>query len=216
MEEKRYMISDTSKMLGIESHVLRYWEEELDIVIPRNEMGHRYYTEFHINLLRNVKRLKKQGYGLRAIKMMISDPNRDVPVEGERIRELPDVGMVPGKERLEVIDVSMNAKLEQFQKIMDNIVEKAMRESTKNLGKELSDHVSQNVIKGMNYMMRVQDEKEEERYKKLDQLLRSRQKESRKERKNRLKAEKQLAKDIQKSKRSGNILKKSGKIEATA
>ncbi len=216
MEEKRYMISDTSKMLGIESHVLRYWEEELDIVIPRNEMGHRYYTEFHINLLRNVKRLKKQGYGLRAIKMMISDPNRDVPVEGERIRELPDVGMVPGKERLEVIDVSMNAKLEQFQKIMDNIVEKAMRESTKNLGKELSDHVSQNVIKGMNYMMRVQDEKEEERYKKLDQLLRSRQKESRKERKNRLKAEKQLAKDIQKSKRSGNILKNRGKIEATA
>ena len=152
MEEKRYMISDTSKMLGIESHVLRYWEEELDIVIPRNEMGHRYYTEFHINLLRNVKKLKQQGYGLRAIKMMISDP-------------------------------------------------KAMRESTKNLGKELSECVSQNVLKGMNYMMRVQDEKEEARYKRLDELLRSRQKESRKERRNRLRAEKQLAKEIQKTKK---------------
>ena len=81
MEEKRYMISDTSRMLGIESHVLRYWEEELDIVIPRNEMGHRYYTEFHINLLRNVKKLKQQGYGLRAIKMMISDPNKEIHPE---------------------------------------------------------------------------------------------------------------------------------------
>ena len=39
MGEKRYMISDASRMLGVESHVLRYWEEELNIVIPRNEMG---------------------------------------------------------------------------------------------------------------------------------------------------------------------------------
>ena len=52
MGEKRYMISDASKMLGVESHVLRYWEEELNVVIPRNEMGHRYYTDHHINLLK--------------------------------------------------------------------------------------------------------------------------------------------------------------------
>ena len=54
MGEKRYIISDASKMLGVESHVLRYWEEELNVSIPRNEMGHRYYTENHINLLKNV------------------------------------------------------------------------------------------------------------------------------------------------------------------
>ena len=33
------LISDASRMLGVESHVLRYWEEELNIVIPRNEWG---------------------------------------------------------------------------------------------------------------------------------------------------------------------------------
>ena len=201
MEGKRYMISDTSKMLGIESHVLRYWEEELDIVIPRNEMGHRYYTEFHINLLRNVKKLKQQGYGLRAIKMMISDPNTEVHIEErKKLRELPAISVGEGKERLEVTEVSENTKLSQFQKIMDGIVEKAMKESTKNLGKELSDYVSQNVLKGMNYMMRVQDEKEEARYKRLDELLRSRQKETRKERRIRLRAEKNLAKEIRKTK----------------
>ncbi|MCR5704246.1 MAG: MerR family transcriptional regulator [Eubacterium sp.] len=201
MEGKRYMISDTSKMLGIESHVLRYWEEELDIVIPRNEMGHRYYTEFHINLLRNVKKLKQQGYGLRAIKMMISDPNTEVHIEErKKLREFPEISVGEGKERLEVTEVSENTKLSQFQKIMDGIVEKAMKESTKNLGKELSDYVSQNVLKGMNYMMRVQDEKEEARYKRLDELLRSRQKETRKERRIRLRAEKNLAKEIRKTK----------------
>ena len=39
MGEKRYIISDASKMLNVESHVLRYWEEELEIKIQRNEMG---------------------------------------------------------------------------------------------------------------------------------------------------------------------------------
>ena len=34
MGEKRYIISDASKMLNVESHVLRYWEEELEIKIP--------------------------------------------------------------------------------------------------------------------------------------------------------------------------------------
>ena len=60
MGEKRYIISDASKMLGVESHVLRYWEEELNVSIPRNEMGHRYYTENHINLLKKDV-YKRQG-----------------------------------------------------------------------------------------------------------------------------------------------------------
>ena len=44
MEKVRYMISDAAALAGVETHVLRYWEEELDLTIPRNEMGHRYYT----------------------------------------------------------------------------------------------------------------------------------------------------------------------------
>ncbi|MFR6561983.1 MAG: hypothetical protein ACLUR5_08325 [Eubacterium ventriosum] len=59
--------------------------------------------------------------------------------------------------------------------------QRTLKESTTNLGKELSDNVSENVLKGMNYMMRVQDEKEEERYRKLDELMRNKQKLSRRE-----------------------------------
>ena len=42
MDEMRYTISDAAKMVKVESHVLRYWEDELALEIPRNEMGHRY------------------------------------------------------------------------------------------------------------------------------------------------------------------------------
>ena len=69
--ERRYMISDASKMVDVESHVLRYWEEELEIEVPRNEMGHRYYTDYYINLFKSIKDLKDQGFLLKAIKMLM-------------------------------------------------------------------------------------------------------------------------------------------------
>ena len=45
MDEKRYLISDAAKVVQAEPHVLRYWEEELELPIQRTELGHRYYTE---------------------------------------------------------------------------------------------------------------------------------------------------------------------------
>ena len=41
----RYLISEAARLTGVEAHVLRFWEEELKLEIPRNEQGHRYYTE---------------------------------------------------------------------------------------------------------------------------------------------------------------------------
>ena len=54
MEEQRYLISEASRKTGTEAHVLRYWEEELALKIPRNELGHRYYTESHIELFQEI------------------------------------------------------------------------------------------------------------------------------------------------------------------
>ena len=68
MDEVHYLISDASRKVDVEAHVLRYWEEELELDIPRNEMGHRYYTDFHIRMFRQVKSLKEKGYQLKAIK----------------------------------------------------------------------------------------------------------------------------------------------------
>ena len=58
MGEVRFMISEAAKQVHVESHVLRYWEEELELVIGRTEMGHRYYTEDDIQLFCCIKKLK--------------------------------------------------------------------------------------------------------------------------------------------------------------
>ena len=229
MGEKRYIISDASKMLNVESHVLRYWEEELEIKIPRNEMGHRYYTEGNIESLRKVRDLKKQGYSLKAIKNMVNPKKatRENKESNERLTVRQPISLMEVREKKAGVDncyqevpetmsgsvqsvvqnmtqsngrnaESTGLKLEQFQNLMNKVVSKALKESTTNLGKELSDNVSENVLKGMNYMMRVQDEKEEERYRKLDELMRNKQKLSRREKRKKAKAEKLLLKNKKK------------------
>lgn len=72
MEKLRYMISDAANIVGVETHVLRYWEEELGMIIPRNEMGHRYYTEDHLRIFSQIKDMKERGYQLRAIRAILS------------------------------------------------------------------------------------------------------------------------------------------------
>ncbi|MFR6561984.1 MAG: MerR family transcriptional regulator [Eubacterium ventriosum] len=101
MGEKRYIISDASKMLNVESHVLRYWEEELEIKIPRNEMGHRYYTEGNIESLRKVRDLKKQGYSLKAIKNMVNPKKgaRENKESNERLTVRQPISLMEVREK---------------------------------------------------------------------------------------------------------------------
>ena len=69
--ETRYTVRQTVEMTGVKSYVLRYWEEELELQIHRNELGHRYYTGYDIQLFLNIKELKRRGLQLRAIKKLI-------------------------------------------------------------------------------------------------------------------------------------------------
>ena len=63
--------------------------------------------------------------------------------------------------------------MEQFQLLMNTIVKNALEENNQALSKEVGVQVGEKVIKEMNYLMRVQDEAEEERYKKLDAMIRA-------------------------------------------
>ncbi|MCM1136279.1 MAG: helix-turn-helix domain-containing protein [Clostridium sp.] len=78
--EKIYMISDAARQVEVEAHVLRYWEEELEMPAKRNEMGHRYYTEEDIARFRRVKELKEQGLQLKAIRHVLKNGNLQMPV----------------------------------------------------------------------------------------------------------------------------------------
>ena len=65
------LISDAAKQVKVESHVLRYWEEELHLPIKRNELGHRYYTKEDVERFKEIKSMKERGLQLKAIKMIL-------------------------------------------------------------------------------------------------------------------------------------------------
>lgn len=208
MIDKRYIISDAAKIVEVESHVLRYWEEELSIDIPRNEMGHRYYTDLYINLFKKIKELKDAGFQLKAIKMMIPElmemeksGGGDIETIKEelfgKITEVSDEELCDnvgqGVEKTDIVEKKEDKvvlpkvydagnlpreqenkyKLEQFQAIINEVVSNALRENTELLGREVSDMVSDNVIKEMDYLMHIREKQEEERFKKLDETIRS-------------------------------------------
>lgn len=72
MEDKTYSVSEAVRLVGVESHVLRYWEEELHISIQRNAQGHRLYSKGNITLFRKVKDWKEKGLQLKAIRILLA------------------------------------------------------------------------------------------------------------------------------------------------
>lgn len=187
MEKVRYMISDAAGLVNVEAHVLRYWEEELELDIPRNELGHRYYTKENIEQFLKIKEWKEKGYQLKAIKMLVHEKSTEPEAETET-RELLSaaeplhtevVDVHSGKVGHAVEDRRSEAalsRMEQFQMLMTSIVKSAIEENNHALGKEVGDQVGDRVLKEMNYLMREQDEQEEERYRKLDETIRIYQK----------------------------------------
>ena len=72
MEEKIYSVSEAVRLVGVESHVLRYWEEKLKIPIRRSSQGHRLYSERDIELFGKVREWRQKGLQLKAIRLLLN------------------------------------------------------------------------------------------------------------------------------------------------
>ncbi|MDD6193851.1 MAG: helix-turn-helix domain-containing protein [Lachnospiraceae bacterium] len=190
MEKVRYMISDAARMVALEQHVLRYWEDELQLDIPRNEMGHRYYTDDNIKELMRIKELRSQGYQLKAIRMYLKKEKQIAEREKKESAGIRDIDgfvtLTTGKElglsdeevpRQELTQQDegeiapkpdAKIKLEQFRVLMTEIVAQAMRDNND----ILTTHVEERILKEMNYLMQEHYQMEEDYYKKLDEAIR--------------------------------------------
>ena len=182
MDEVHYLISDASKKVDVEAHVLRYWEEELELDIPRNEMGHRYYTDLHI-------RLFKQGYRLKAIKHALNQVlKKDGKAQGELSDEILERDMSAALKEFKEEDsatslstvkgdgvsvVAMEEKMEQFQQIMNLIIGRALEVNNEKLSQDISCLVNEKMGKELEFLFQASDQKEEERFRQLDETLRS-------------------------------------------
>lgn len=193
MGEVRFMISEAAKQVHVESHVLRYWEEELDLKIGRTEMGHRYYTEDDIRLFHCIKKLKNEGVLLRDLKPLIpklqaiktntTDLQKEtsaVSTESSSKQLLPkDKTSVSTTDTLlatlpesEIIPVT---QLEQARQFLGGVLNEVVLENNKTLEKNISQKVTEDVLREVEFLFQSKERLEEEHFRKLDCLIRQQQ-----------------------------------------
>ncbi|WP_312100967.1 MerR family transcriptional regulator [Lachnoclostridium sp.] len=265
MKDRIYMITEASKMIEVKPNELRYMEEQLELDIPRNELGYRYYKLQHIELLKTVNILKNEGFSFKVIQMILPYIDKLFSMEPGRIDLFKDkLGVATGLfgtkaqqnlrtqyskwrdamnldsteelkkldnldakgaiidvqtmekvtkkngdslefhdvveqkkpydigQTVEIVEEELRVskeveaigikpeknnqdKVKQFIQIMQGIMVDAMQENTQYLAKDISKTVSDSVVKEIDYRMRLREEREEERFKQLDRLIRETQ-----------------------------------------
>ena len=173
MDEKRYLISDAAKAVQAEPHVLRYWEEELELPIQRTELGHRYYTEEDIQTFQNIKELKERGFQLKAIKVLLPELKKRKGDPSDDLAELEQKIVSQGKEQPEtnITLLPLNPDLDKFQQF-EEIMTSLFRQTLKENNEELENRISDSVLQGMDMRIQMREEKEEERFRRQDETIR--------------------------------------------
>lgn len=195
MVKDYFMISDAAKLVNVESHVLRYWEEELKLPIKRNELGHRYYTRKDVERFKEIKELKEQGLQLKAIRMILKDGKLSVeipeaPVAVDKAYEQEEKKATKAYELAEKkdeksfeLEENKAEKAKRLQWLLQQMIAETLRENNQELCQDIRD----SVVKELDYQFRLQEQREDEReqargkredeyYQKLDELLRLRSK----------------------------------------
>lgn len=160
MKHTYFSISDASKKLGVESHVLRYWEEELGLSVPRNEQGHRFYDDDNLATFTYISELREDGYSLQEIRDILSDNSPSYPVQKPKnsIRKHNSLPENPDK-------------LDKFREIMNSIISQAITDNNEQLASMICTSTSERIMKEMNYLFRTLDEDEETRHKQLEAAI---------------------------------------------
>lgn len=181
MNQETLLISEAAKQVQVETHVLRYWEEELQLPIKRNEMGHRYYTMDDVNQFREIKLLKEQGLQLKAIKSILQKDYLNTDGENSITGAAEEKAMdyMVGRRQKFIVSLSDDNAKEEKARRLQYLIQHMITESVKSANKELCADIKETVLKELDYQFRVWDEKEEEHWKteeehfrKVDEMLR--------------------------------------------
>lgn len=188
--EQTLFISDAAKKVHVEAHVLRYWEEELELPIKRNELGHRYYTEEDVKRFQEIRELKERGLQLKAIRLILKNGKLDRLADGENTQAEKAVSAAKTAEKMPA-DAQHGQKTVEVLKAAEKVTgevepikttsvvgeesgeEKAarlqwllkqlFREVLQENNEAMCREVRESILKEMDYQFRMQEERENER-----------------------------------------------------
>lgn len=85
-----FRIGEVSKIVGVDAHVLRYWEAEMDLKPHRSNSGQRLYRKTDITEFLRIKRLvHDEGYTISGARKMLQRERQTT--EGVAIEHLENL-----------------------------------------------------------------------------------------------------------------------------
>ena len=74
-----FTISKTAKIIGVQSHVLRFWEKKFNIISPKKSLsGRRYYSSKDVQYLLMIKKLLyEEGFTIKGAVNFIEKKSKE-------------------------------------------------------------------------------------------------------------------------------------------
>ena len=93
IEKLYYSISEVAEMFGVNTSLIRYWENEFDSIKPhKNKKGNRMFTKEDIEDVRLVYYLvKERGMTLKGAQQKIKENKNDTMQEHEIVSRLKNI-----------------------------------------------------------------------------------------------------------------------------
>lgn len=96
----KYTVTKASDILKLKPYLLRFYESEFELDIPREKNNRRYYTKKELDLFREIERLKNKGMKNSEIKKVINEKGNN-------------------EEKIEKIEFSDKASEDNFDYLID-------------------------------------------------------------------------------------------------
>tara|TARA_R110002050_G_scaffold300793_1_gene472798 strand:- start:4578 stop:4916 length:339 start_codon:yes stop_codon:yes gene_type:complete len=93
VQKMYYPIGEVAKMFNVNTSLIRYWENEFDIIKPKkNKKGNRLFTKIDVENIKIIYHLvKERGFTLEGAKKKLRENKQDVINEQEIIDHLLEV-----------------------------------------------------------------------------------------------------------------------------
>jgi len=141
--EERQSINQVAAQLDISPSTLRKYEEDYQLIFPRDELNRRYFTDKEIQVLKNILAMKHEGLNIFAIKKIL-EKSVDLKEQKEQAMELMTIDRLTAADFKEFLATNIAQIIaekeqqiaEQYQARMDKM-EQDFTAKLDNIGEEL-------------------------------------------------------------------------------
>ncbi|MCF6459743.1 MerR family transcriptional regulator [Clostridium sp. Cult3] len=136
--DKHYSISEVAEITNYPPHVLRYYEKEFELEIPRNESNHRYYTYKEIEIFQYIKSLQDQGFSNKQIKLIMNSPELLINSSEEMA-----LTAINSRDKIDSVQLAKDISLNLYMEFFDDLTRILNNNTEHNVEKieELKDEI---------------------------------------------------------------------------